>query len=429
MSQLGCANWADAFEIRLLSERRDPCDDLTTLINVNTDQIVSEHAEGLIRNVVTLRHLTVDVDHIREEDIPIRETNSLGTLQKVLIEELRARRLHWEDFSYDEWTKSTLGHANPIQWVQQFAELGFPNVGKHLLRSLRVITDKELHAAFSLPPDETVGLRVAYAYIKDDEAGSSSLSIKNLLEHSYPAKDIFQLDLGSLQILETIDKDVVYVFEDGLWSGVELVKRLAAIHESESFRRTSIQLHFRYGATSDSGLIAARLFARREKSSRVQFNAAKPGYHFKFLNRTARTEFDNLLKEDDAAIRERLDSSIEPYAFREEASWGNDRESAISLCAEIGQQLVIPFLRRKKASKAGAQIPNGDLDSVEIKEDALAKWRLGASGFASTVVFATSIPKPVLPVMWLSGDITVRGKTIRWKPLFWDVRRTGSVAG
>lgn len=429
MSQLGCAEWENAFEIRVLNERRDPCDDISTLVNVNTQKIIFEHADGYIRNVVTLPHLTVDIDSLREEGISARETNTIVTLHKVLIEQLRARKLHWEDFAYDEWNKSTLGHANPLEWVQQFAELGFPNVGKTLLRNLRVITEKELNAAFAISPEENAGLRIAYAYISDGEAGSSSLSIRNILEHYYPSNDILEIHLDNLEALDNINKDVIYVFEDGLWSGVELVKRLTNIHASESFRRSAVQINFRYGVTSDSGLIAARLFARREKSSRVQFFSAKTGYHFKFLKNTGKDDFTNLLTDSDAEIRNQLDLAIEPYAFRKEAGWGVDRENAIAICSEIGQQLVIPFLRRKKASKADRQLSRDEIDRLVVDEESIEKWRLGASGFASTVVFATSIPKPVLPIMWLSGDITVRGKSIHWKPLFWDVRRTGSVAG
>ncbi|MBN3844607.1 hypothetical protein [Burkholderia sp. Ac-20349] len=381
-----------------------------------------------MRNVLALPHLAVDLQRLKEEEIPLRETNTVVTMCKVLGEELRARRLHWEDFSHDEWQKSTLGLTTPKQWVQQFGELGFSNIGRQLLKGLRVITERELRDAFSVSRDQIVGLRVGYAYIKDDEAGSSSLSIKNILEHYYPSKDVFAVDLNSIDRLTEMDKDVVFVFEDGLWSGVELVRRLKTIHASEPFRQGSLQLHFRYGATSDSGLIAARLFARRERSSRVQFSAASTGYHFRFLRPSVESEVTRILTEDDDFIRKLLDTAVEPYAFREDVGWGQERDEAISICSEIGRQLVLPFLRRKKTRPNTTEQSEAQVAYADIADDDIRKWELGASRFASTVVFATSIPKPVLPLMWLSGKVTLKERTVNWKPLFWDVRRTGTVA-
>ncbi len=366
------------------------------------------------------------MNRLREEEIPLRETNTVTTMCKVLGKELRAKRLHWMEFARDEWQKSTLATGTPEHWVQQFADLGInTDIGRQLLKSLRVVTEKDLREAFSVSHHQTVGLRVAYAYIRDDEPGSSSLSIKNILEHCYPSEDIIAINLEAIDELAEMDKDVIYVFEDGLWSGVELVKRLKKIHLSTPFRGSAVQLHFKYGVTSDAGLTAARLFARRERSSRVQFDAAAVRNHFRFLKPGIESAVAKVQSETDDAIRQLLDEAVEPYAFRSDAGWGQSRDDAVYICSEIGRQLVVPYLRRKKAGANGTEQSNAE--PIDIPEADIEMWKLGASQFASTVVFATSIPKPVLPLLWMHGKVTMGDRTVNWKPLFWDVRRTGVI--
>lgn len=424
--QYGSARWRTAFEIRTLPERKDVSDDITQTIQDNTSKIITEYADDRIDNIVALPHVAVDLNRLREEDIPLRETNTVTTMCKVLGQALRAKRLHWLDFSHDEWQKSTLAEVTPQHWVQQFAELGIMDIGRQLLKSLRVVTEKELSAAFSVSHHQTVGLRVAYAYIRDDEPGSSSLSIRNILEHCYRSEDVVAINLEAIDKLAELNKDVVYVFEDGLWSGVELVKRLKKIHSSAPFRASAVQLHFKYGVTSDAGLTAARLFARRERSSRVQFDAAVASNHFRFLKPDIERAVAKVQNETDEAIRQLLDEAVEPYAFRSEAGWGTNRDNAVSVCSEIGRQLVKPYLQRKKAEAKATE--QSDAEPVHISDDDIEMWQLGASKFASTVVFATSIPKPVLPLMWMHGNVTLGDRTVNWKPLFWDVRRTGAIA-
>jgi hypothetical protein len=132
-----------------------------------------------------------------------------------------------------------------------------------------------------------------------------------------------------------------------------------------------------------------------------------------------------LTDRSDREIRKTLDAEIEPYAFRNTAGWADDQSSAISVCSKIGEQLIRPFLERH-AKKKCEDNENTGFSPIQISDEKVAEWELGALGFASTIVFASSIPKPVLPLLWLEGTVSVEGKSVKWRPLFWDARRTGS---
>lgn len=333
--------------------------------------------------------------------------------------------MHWYNHAKHEWENSSLKCATPEAWVQQFVELGYGHIAKHLLKNLRVITDADLREAFKTSEAERIGLNIAHAFFEDDEPGSSSIAIQNVLEHMYTLPDkVIKINLASANSLANINADVLFVYEDGLWSGVELVRRLNAMCKTEHFTKSSLQLHFKYGATSDVGLLAARLFAKREGLSRIQFYPAKSSRHFKFL-KDGVNGFDHLNGQNDAAIRSALDMEIEPYAFQSVELWGEERKKAISVCAEIGEQLVRAFLERKEQAKSNTVESGVNNKSIHVSDEKVTQLKLGAGSFASTIVFASSIPKPVLPLMWLQGRVTLGNKSVNWRPLFWDARRTG----
>jgi hypothetical protein len=64
-----------------------------------------------------------------------------------------------------------------------------------------------------------------------------------------------------------------------------------------------------------------------------------------------------------------------------------------------------------------------------IASDAdVARFALGGGGFASTTVFARSVPKVCLPMLWLDGEVSIGTRKVTWKPLFVDARRVSGTA-
>lgn len=413
INEVACIGWEQVIEVRAVNAKEQGCENLT-------EAILFEHYDVPYDEVISQLGL-VDADLLTDEGVVNRVSKSVATLYKVVLERLKQLGLHWREYAIEEWTKSTLGSASPDEWVQQFSELGIRDVGRHLLKCLRVITDAEQRRAFKVSGVDQIGLRVGHAYIHEDEPGSSSIAIKNILEHMHAEGEVISLDLAKLEVLEKLEFDVLYVYEDGLWSGVEVVKRLKMLCEQAILDRSKIQIVFKYCVTSDAGLSAARLYAVQNAAGRFQFPSGGTDYHFSFLKSGVDTRFSGLDDRSENNIRMAIDSAIEPYAFSFASVWGDLKEEAENACSNIGSQLVRHYFERRAGSSGEEKSAPPDRHMLE-KVDRL---KLGAMGFASTIVFASSIPKPVLPLMWLDGDVSFNGKKLKWRPLFWDARRTG----
>lgn len=133
-------------------------------------------------------------------------------------------------------------------------------------------------------------------------------------------------------------------------------------------------------------------------------------------------ERGDLISVDEDQVREFIDDMITPIAFQNRNLWGHRLADALDICSRIGSQLVMPFLESREADKAKKE----QRESRQITESQAAKWALGALRFGSTVVFQRSVPKPVLPLFWLQGAVSIGSRSVIWRPLFWDSRRTGA---
>lgn len=382
----------------------------------NTQLIVENIADADIGKIIIHESIPLDLAQLQGE-APIRVVSTSATLYKETTSALKSYGLHWLTHAEREWAKSSIRTLQPQAWVEQFARLGHKNTAKRLLKSLRVIDDASLREAFYTRKEEMLGLRVGHGFFSDGEKGSSSIAVQQVLEHLYPGQ-VHKLDAENPTTWSSLDLDRLYVYEDGLWSGVELIQRLQSIANSSEFQRSDIDFYFKFAATSDVGLAAARLFTRQLRTSRFHFIPGGVGNHFEFFPKESNTDFSTPPSDVDT-LRASLDSLVEPYAFKRRDNWSDDRDQAISICEQVGHQLVTPFLFRKNKEKCVGE-------DVIVTDDEVKRWQLGAMGFASTVVFSSSIPKTVLPIMWLQGTVSVRDTKVDWRPLFWDVRRTGA---
>lgn len=404
IDRLSCKGWDTQIKIRPFKTGQRSTETI--------EQRLSEgRQEDNISKIFVDRSLKARCSELKGEGIKIRSL-SLEAIYREICDELKNRRFHWLTHSMHEWQKSGIKHIHPQAWCEQFSDLGCDWVGEGLLKQIRVISDAELRSEILIPEMEQFGLQVAHGYVSDREPGSSSINIKDILEHSYTTP-ILEIDLAA-EPPPLVDKlNVLYLYEDGLWSGVELVKRLALLAKWRPVRSRDLKVVFRYGATSDAGLLAGRNFVRREGlTTSIEISPATSN-HFTMLRDNALN--DALLQIGvavDEEFRRSLDSRVLPYAFRVSNAWKGKADEAVDVCREIGSQLVRPWLQRMTKGEG-------------VLENRVAKWSLGAFGFASMITFSKSVPKPVLPLLWLSGKVNIGGKNMDWKPLFWDARRTG----
>lgn len=367
------------------------------------------NSEGYLKIFVD-SNLRVDEDRLADEGAKIR-VSSRGSISSEINEELKKRGLHWLTYSEKECRKSGICFQHPQAWKQQFDELGCGWVAEGLLKQLRVISDSEVRQALHFHEADVLGLRVAHAYVKDSDPGSSSLNIKDLLEHTQ-VSEIFEVDLTVDGSKIFAEHDVVYFYEDGLWSGVELVRRLEQIKNWSATQSRSVRVVFRFAVTSDAGLYAGRHFIQQNKLVTVEIARGVIEHH-RFLKDGAIAQLSGIKDASAEVIRKGLDKQAIAFAFRDDQLWRGRAAEAQEICRAIGVQLARPWLQR--TIKAD--------ENIETKTE---KWSLGAFGFASVMAFSKSVPKPVLPLIWLNGDVTVGVRTVNWKPLFWDSRRTGA---
>lgn len=424
-----CLKWQDQIEIRAIEEVSSTANSsFVQRLEENTDKILDEWNNGEFSSAIIMSKTLVGAVTLKNAGVPISTVNSSLVAIKKIIGELKDRKLHWLTHSKSQFEKSSIQHFDPEAWREQFVKLGCGWVGEGLLKLIRVISDNELRSSFKVPSSETIGFQVVHGYFIDHEPGSSSLNIQSILEHLYKAEDIVKINLeSSVDFISSSGKNVIYLYEDGLWSGVELVKRLNSLNQKTDLKNIKLQLHFRYGATSDAGLTAGRMFLAREGLTNIHIQPCGEGYHFTLLKSESLPNLQSYGSKFDNEVRSAIDSAVDPFAFQSDEVWLGRKEEAKSICFEIGKQLVPAYLTRKEQEKrqSTSQAKHNDT-AVNPLDDSIHKLALGASNYASTIVFSSSIPKPVMPLIWLDGEVEINNRKIRWRPLFWDARMTGS---
>ncbi|WP_328994426.1 hypothetical protein [Pseudomonas aeruginosa] len=414
LERLCCVGWEKYVSVKVRKPRdRD--------IERFTHELIEEFLDASAE-IIFFQPGLIQEDELEEEGIYKRPCKTTKTMIQAMSEYLKRLRLHWLTFAEQEMEKSLLRSAKPDAWVQQFTEIGHKDVGINLLKCLRVISNSEIKESFRINSGDEIGVKIAHAYVHENEPGSSSIAVKNILEHMHPEGNVIALDLSKTDPFDELDCDVLYVYEDGLWSGVEIVKRLRAICELESFKKSRLQIIFKYCVTCDAGLSAARIYTLNEATGRFLFPSANKNCHFTFFKTGTDSRFSDITERTTDSIRTAIDAAISPFAFSSESIWRESRDAAIHICSEIGGQLVTAYFEKKHRKNDNEPM----LTATGLSEK-VSRLRLGAMGFASTIVFDSSIPKPVLPIMWLNGKVTIGDKTVDWRPLFWDARRTGSL--
>lgn len=290
-------------------------------------------------------------------------------------------------------------------WLQQFGELGFPTTGRRLAAQLRVIRLNQLTAApFGPQPSEQIGQSQAFCYVQDNDQGGSWAEIQSILSHVHSPSSVHSVRWNkatSQIIFPDVDVDEYVICEDGLWSGSETVRRLRAIRALEVDKL----IRLKFGVVSDFGLLVAR-FAIKELGlfGRVTVDAAS-------------SELVRFLRDDiPGEVRRGHGMSIDEY-FSALHDWVTPQafcmhpvcEVDLDACREIGRQLVSDWLTKKNGAPP--------------REEDVRRFALGGGGFASTTVFARSIPKVCMPIFWLNGTVTIGSRSVEWEPLFVDARR------
>lgn len=336
-------------------------------------------------------------------------TLAVRTILRELTEHLDAKTISWRSHAMAELAKFEGPQVKLEVWLQQFQALGRPDVGRKLAAKLRVIkTGAFVKTAFAPRAANQIGHRQANCYVRDSDDGGSWVEMQSLLTHAFPPGSVFPVewdkDAGSLDFPAT-DVDEFVIYEDGLWSGREAVRRLHAIAAAPPAARVT----FRFGVVTDFGLSVVRQ-AIRSLGLTASVSVDTAGLEAeRFLSSQVPDHLQMGVEMAQADYFKELHEHVECYAFREAANWLADE---IEFCESVGRQLVGRWLGLK----------NGRAPTAEE----IGVFALGGGRFGSTLAFSRSIPKVCLPLLWLDGPVEIGGTRLNWQPLLADARRVST---
>jgi len=322
-----------------------------------------------------------------------------------------ARCLDWRTHARFEVRKFDGPLVNLEAWLQQFTALGFARVGQKIAAQLRVVRTGDLpHHAFAIRSADTFGIERVHCYVQDDDEGGSWSEMKSLLMHGVDEDTIkaicWDKDAGTLAFPDVaVDEFVVY--EDGLWSGNEAVRRLIAIAANPP----PALVVFRFGIVTDFGLMVVRQAIRSlglGGKVRIDTSASET---IAFLGDDLAQELKLGAGIEPEQYFHALHDHVSPLAFRIKEDWTNVEKE---FCRDAGGQLARNWLQERT--------PEEDLEAKA------ARFALGGGQFASTVIFSRSIPKVCLPLLWLDGTVVCGERSVKWRPLFVDARRVSDVS-
>jgi hypothetical protein len=324
---------------------------------------------------------------------------------------LETLKLCWTDQANEAY--ESYDHRSPqfgvMQWLQQFDEVGAPDLGKALLRHLYV-----------MPTDECVALLVksfATEFGKPSDLiatlsrlGKSGAALSGGLRRGLP-RDPVVLTEAIESAGKREEKVVIHVFEDGLWTGIELSRvidslmgtaikpKLPALSNTALIYQYEIVLHF--SLVTDIGICAARSLLSELKLGNMSL-ATADSKMIEVLSDDAKTRFEN----GEFTFRHVQEFSPEILVVPSIISQLRTHldEGSISHMAEV-------------IRKIGAQLwtLNNNLSS---DQDVPLNVEFGANGIGSTILFRHSSPRAVLPMFWATGPVKWGKRRINWKALF-----------
>ena len=313
---------------------------------------------------------------------------------------------HWRSHAQAQ-LKRFRGQKTPLNsWFQQFVDLKVPYLGRRLLMQLQVVGFGDQDRPFAPRLHETLGQKVLHCYFDDGDYGGSWLSVQDQLSHDFPEEMVQAIKVADdrLHLPET-DADELVIYEDGLWSGSETVKRLRLIKKSDWTK----PIRLKFLVVTDIGLMVVRQAVRYFGLENVVRVDACHARIETFLKQEIEEGINHGKGIEPEEYIKVLQGHTKLSAFQNPDDWPEGIERAQDAAETLGRQLVKEWYLNDK--------PDDDADS------GAEKFCLGGGRFASTMVFTQSVPKVCLPLFWLSGQVSLNGKFLQWEPLFLDARR------
>ncbi|MCC7537525.1 MAG: hypothetical protein IT379_14975 [Deltaproteobacteria bacterium] len=344
------------------------------------------------------------------------EVECVGSVHTFIRRRLRtileAAGLDWQSVIRDRLSCWLHGTVDVDGWLRQFELLGSNRwIGETLLQFADIWDSNRLAAALGLPDAATLDLdRTTTFAVNRFVAGKSADIIANMAKKRTGG---VVSDLAEAIRMHRFSK--ITVLEDCLLSGTEatrVVEQLlgGGVHrERKSDQVDSAYLqdcvvHLRYALVADWGKARLASFLHdRQINMRFVHDETPTMFAIEVLSAEGlkAVQEQRILASDSSVADEEF---VVPLAFRP-AVWKDDvnlRTRAMDMCRSVGEQLIRAFVRTKGWSWSDRRIADA----------ALGAWRQGL-----LVVFAHSVPKETLPLLWARGEVKWGRRRLQWKPL------------
>ncbi|CDG80882.1 phosphoribosyltransferase-like protein [Janthinobacterium agaricidamnosum] len=317
----------------------------------------------------------------------------------------------WTDQARDAY--ESYDHRSPdfdvASWLKQFDAIGAPSLGKALLRHLEV-----------LPTDQCVSI-LAKSYLAHSGVPADFVATLSKMGKSGAALSgglRRHLERDPIILTDAIEKNAtsqerkcIHVFEDGLWTGIELSRvlesligkstkpKLPALSDPTLLHKYNVVLHF--ALATDIGIYAAKSLLLEWDLKNFSL-ATSNSKMIEVLTAEAKSNFEN-----------------GNFSFKHV----RDFASEVSITPRIITLLSVEMSDAAITHVMGVIRTVGSqlwaINNKALSDSAIPlNVEFGANGIGSTTLFRHSSPRAVLPMFWASGPIKWGSKRIHWKALF-----------
>ena len=313
------------------------------------------------------------------------------------------------------WTHANIDVNAVATWKSQFGQLGkFAWVADAILARTTLMAAPELTDNLVSAP--LTGADIA-AFNRDGRGVSKSGDIiANLLAKRLPELRVLS---SPAEAIELCPQGRIVVVEDGLWSGTEAIgvfdsllgrregrEKTKPLKDPDLLRKVSLTLM--YGMSTDYGTAMVNRYLLDEGLTNisVQSNCMLALASQELLSSIADPAFDiQALRNSGPAT-----GTIKPHFFESLKAVFPSEEcnQAEQFLRAIGQQLWRNYLLEMGRIKGWTM----------WSDERLENSALGMHGLGLTHAFGHSVPKATLPLLWGSGPVTWKGRSVNWTPLF-----------
>lgn len=329
-----------------------------------------------------------------------------------------------------KWTHENIEHQDINYWLSQFDRLQGDSkkwIGEFLLKNLNVLSSEEMATLFFQSNTQAAELvDVAHCFIryKDGKSGDAISQVLKKSAFAAVGTDIDPVTWDSV-LRNTKAHNEIVVYEDGLFTGVEIRDVLLALMGAEGGKKDVIQLsseevgRLKEWRHTLKFCIATDVGLRRLEDSIGELGLnvhVVPASIIKTLTSAGEEAMAN-------NVLYRTDSDGQSFvgnpAFVKRGVFENPAadiapkiEDAITYCRDLGRSLW----------KSNLEI-RGKKWTHERIDDCC----LGAGNMALAFAFSSSMPKSSLPMFWCHGNVVDRsGNMFTWRPLFATAHPVGT---